>query len=351
MSGLEKYLVGGAVRDRLLGRESYDQDWVVVGATSEEMLRRGFKSIGKQYPVFLEPGTNQQHALARTERKIGKGHAGFLFDANRNTSLEMDLYRRDLTINAMAQTKDGRLIDPFNGRADLENRVLRHVSDAFVEDPLRVFRVARFAAQLPEFSIATETQKLMCTMQPTLAELPAERVWIEYNRAVHQPAPARFFQTVHETSIAEPWFASLDLLSLTRFVRTKSLSGTFVFASVGWIHNELRTVEHFEQLKAPKRVLEIARFVSAYGKSLAEYQNLEAGEILRQLTACTAFRPGTLFEDVYRATERCSRKDLSSLRELVERLTKLRVDSASGKEYGCELKIARIRLIEQELKG
>ena len=158
------YLVGGAVRDELLGLPVKERDWVVVGSTPHEMLSRKFQPVGKDFPVFLHPKTHEEYALARTERKTGKGYTGFQFHADPDVTLEDDLKRRDLTINAMAKTEDGELIDPYGGQADLKTRTFHHVSPAFSEDPVRILRVARFAAQLPEFHVHKDTNVLMQTM-------------------------------------------------------------------------------------------------------------------------------------------------------------------------------------------
>jgi len=157
---MEIYLVGGAVRDMLLGLPVKDRDWAVVGADAEEMLRLGYTPVGRDFPVFLHPDTHEEYALARTERKTAKGYAGFAFYADKNITLEQDLMRRDLTINAMAQAADGRLIDPFGGQRDLRQKILRHVSPAFAEDPVRILRTARFAARYG-FTVAAETMELM----------------------------------------------------------------------------------------------------------------------------------------------------------------------------------------------
>ena len=188
------YEVGGAVRDGLLGRANADRDYVVVGATPEEMVARGFRPVGRDSPVFLHPETNEEYALARTERKSGRGYHGFTFHAAPDVSLEADLARRDLTINAMARAADGTLVDPYGGEADLRARVLRHVSAAFAEDPLRVLRVARFAARL-DFTVAPETEALLRTIVDSgeLATLVPERVWQEIARALMEARPSRFF--------------------------------------------------------------------------------------------------------------------------------------------------------------
>ena len=186
------YRVGGAVRDELMGRAVVDTDWVVVGASPEMLLASGYRPVGKDFPVFLHPDTNEEHALARTERKHGRGYRGFEFFASPDVTLEEDLRRRDLTINAMARGEDGVLIDPFGGERDLRAGVLRHVSPAFAEDPLRVLRVARFAARFG-FVVAPETEALMRTLVASgeLAELSPERVWQELARGLMEPCPSR----------------------------------------------------------------------------------------------------------------------------------------------------------------
>lgn len=195
-STLQAYVVGGAVRDRLLGRPVSDRDWVVVGATPQQMLDAGFRQVGRDFPVFLHPGTHEEYALARTERKSGPGYHGFVVHADPGVTLEQDLARRDLTINAIAESADGRLIDPFGGQRDLQARVLRHVSPAFAEDPVRILRVARFAARFTDFTLAPETLALMCTMVAAgeVHALVAERVWQELARGLMEPLPSRLFE-------------------------------------------------------------------------------------------------------------------------------------------------------------
>ena len=210
---MEIYLVGGAVRDRLLGLPGQDRDYVVVGATPEEMTARGFKLVGADFPVFLHPETKEEYALARTERKSGRGYKGFTVYAGPDVALEDDLKRRDLTINAMAEDAGGRLIDPFGGAADLKRGVLRHVSRAFVEDPLRVLRVARFAARFG-FSVVPETLTLMgeIVAQGEMEALVPERVWAELERALGEKRPARFFEVLREVGALARIFPELDAL-------------------------------------------------------------------------------------------------------------------------------------------
>ena len=210
------YRVGGCVRDRLLNLPESDIDWVVTGATSEEMLALGYQSVGKDFPVFLHPETKQEYALARRERKTGPGYHGFEFDTDPSISIETDLLRRDLTINAMAEIQNGDLIDPYGGQHDLEMRVLRHVSEAFNEDPVRVLRVARFAARYHHlgFSLAPETAELIAQMGQSgeLESLVVERVWSEMSRALDEPHPEVFFQTLRNCDVLGILFPPIDAL-------------------------------------------------------------------------------------------------------------------------------------------
>ena len=213
---MKTYLVGGAVRDQLLGLPTHEYDWVVVGATPQEMLAQGYQQVGKDFPVFLHPETHDEHALARTERKSGSGYTGFICHADPEVTLEQDLLRRDLTINAIAQDSDGSLIDPYQGRRDLELRILRHVSPAFSEDPLRVLRIARFAARfhLLGFTIAPETQALMKQIVNSgeIAHLTAERAWKETEKALSTQSPQVFFQVLRDCGALAVLFPEIDNL-------------------------------------------------------------------------------------------------------------------------------------------
>jgi len=201
---VEIYLVGGAVRDKLLGLSVKEKDWVVIGETPESMVKQGFRPVGKDFPVFLHPKTHEEYALARTERKTAPGYKGFTVHAAPDVSLEQDLVRRDLTINAMALTPQGALIDPYGGRKDLEQRIFRHVSPAFAEDPVRILRLARFAARYAHlgFTLAEETRMLMQTMVTAgeVDHLVAERVWAELFKALGEKSPSAFFYTLKACS-------------------------------------------------------------------------------------------------------------------------------------------------------
>lgn len=213
---MQIYKVGGAVRDRLLQRPVTEVDWVVVGATAEEMLEQGFKPVGADFPVFLHPQSGEEYALARTERKSGRGYGGFTFFASPDVSLEDDLIRRDLTVNAIAEDEHGVLVDPYGGQRDLERRILRHVSPAFAEDPLRVLRVARFAARYAPlgFTVAEETLALMREIAESseLDALTPERSWKEISRALMEPRPDVFIQVLRDCGALKAWMPELDAL-------------------------------------------------------------------------------------------------------------------------------------------
>lgn len=213
---MEKYLVGGCVRDELLGLPAQDKDWVVVGATPAMMLQQGFMQVGKDFPVFLHPETKEEYALARTERKIGKGYYNFSCDYQPTVTLEEDLARRDLTINAIAKTMGGDIVDPYGGQRDLQQKILRHVSAAFSEDPVRILRVARFAARFAPlgFSIDPSTVQLMrqMVMAGEVDALVPERVWQEMYRALQEAAPEEFFICLRSCGALERIFPQLDRL-------------------------------------------------------------------------------------------------------------------------------------------
>ena len=213
---MQVYLVGGAVRDELLGRAVAERDWVVVNSTPAEMARLGYRQVGREFPVFLHPETNEEYALARLERKSGAGYRGFVTEFSPTVTLEQDLKRRDLTINAMARAPDGALVDPFGGRRDLEAHVLRHVSEAFVEDPVRMLRVARFAARFSPlgFGVAPETLELMRTMvrNGEVHALVPERVWQETERALGEPRPVAFFEVLRSCGALGAIFPEIEAL-------------------------------------------------------------------------------------------------------------------------------------------
>lgn len=214
---MKVFQVGGSVRDELLGVEPKDRDWVVVNSSPQEMEEKGFKPIGKDFPVFLHPETNEEYALARTERKSGVGYKGFNFYFDSSVTLEEDLKRRDFTINAMAKDDDGNIIDPFEGREDLKNKIFKHVSPAFEEDPLRVLRYARFKSyeQLHDFDLHEETKVLFARIVASteLNDLSSERVWMETKKALENKCSDQFFKTLIQFHLTDPWFIDLKSVS------------------------------------------------------------------------------------------------------------------------------------------
>ncbi len=328
--------MGGAVRDKLLGKPGKDSDWVVVGGTPEEMEEQNFKPVGKDFPVFLHPETKEEYALARTERKSGKGYKGFTFHTSTDITLEEDLARRDLTINAIAEDHTGKLIDPFNGKQDIADKILRHVSPAFVEDPLRVLRVARFAAQFG-FRIAPETMSLMKEISESgeLDALVPERVWNELERAMGETYPSRFVLALQACNALGILFPEIErlfgvpqpekyhpeidtgihtLMSLNQASRL-SQDPQIRFATL--VHDlgkgttpkeklpshhghEERGVKLIKALckryRAPKQYQELAIQVSRHHFSCHRIEEMRAETILKKLESMDAFRRPERFE-------------------------------------------------------
>ena len=303
---MEIYLVGGAVRDALLGLPVRERDWVIVGSTPEEMQRLGYRQVGRDFPVFLHPQTNEEYALARTERKVGPGHTGFVCHAGPDVTLEEDLRRRDLTVNAIAQANDGTLIDPWGGSADLSARRLRHVSEAFLEDPLRVFRVARFAAQLGAFGfrVESETLQLMTDMcrADVVAELAPERVWQEMAKALDTVSPGTFFEVLKRCGGMTRWFSELDALrGLPEFVneRGRRLSDPLDrFGALGWLLGEVEVVALTDRLRASNDHRRIALDVARHGRTLAGWRTADGAALFDTMKATGAVRQPEWFSRV-----------------------------------------------------
>jgi tRNA nucleotidyltransferase (CCA-adding enzyme) len=311
---LEIYAVGGAVRDELLGLPVVDRDYVVVGSTPEEMSALGYKPVGKDFPVFLHPQTHEQYALARTERKVARGYRGFQVYAAPDVTLEQDLERRDLTINAMARDRAGNLIDPFGGSADLERRLLRHVSPAFVEDPVRILRVARFAARFG-FTVAPETMALMRAMVANgeAEALVPERVWQEFSKGLMERRPGALFPVLHDAGLLKKLLPELDL----RFESANpanDASRVLVRALSRAAAADLRLAPRFalvvargmpaeitgvlsERLKATTDCRDLALLAARHLASVRRAAALDATGLLALLEGCDAFRrPGRLWD-------------------------------------------------------
>ena len=344
-----RFLVGGAVRDELLGRPVNDRDWVVVGATQAEMLAQGYVQVGRDFPVFLHPDTKEEHALARTERKQGSGHTGFVVHASPDVTLEEDLIRRDLTINAIAQDERGGLVDPFGGVRDIEQRRLRHVSEAFAEDPLRILRVARFASQLPDFVVAPETNALMSEMcrDDALAELSAERIWQEFVKALTAPAPQRFFAVLAACEGLTPWFDEIlgrDLEPWPATSPTAKALGRFVYLPLSEAE-----IEHLSaRLKVPKHFLETWRRHQRFRDVFANWQGQDAEELLGFFEQLKSFHDLQILGELLSLIEGA---DLAGLWGFAQALTtkEISVDVDPGPEYGRALHAARLEAISELL--
>ncbi|WP_209722617.1 multifunctional CCA addition/repair protein [Duganella sp. 1411] len=342
------YVVGGAVRDELLGLPVKDHDHVVVGATPDDMLAQGFRPVGKDFPVFLHPKTQEEYALARTERKTAPGYKGFVFHTSPDVTLEEDLIRRDLTINAIARADDGTLTDPFGGRRDIEQRVFRHVSDAFAEDPVRILRLARFAARYSDFRVAPETNALMrqMTEQGEVDALVPERVWQELSRGLMEDQPSRMFDVLRDCGALarilpeldvlwgvpqpEKWHPEIDTgvhvlqvidcaaragLELpARFACLMHDLGKGVTPSATWPahhgHEELgvKLVEQVcKRLKVPTDCRDLAVMTAREHGNVGRALQLRPNTIVKLLERCDAFRKPARFSQMLLATECDSR--------------------------------------------
>ena len=399
------YLVGGAVRDQLLGLDPKDNDWVVVGASQKEMLAQGYSQVGADFPVFIHPSTKEEFALARTERKNGKGYQGFECESSPDITLEEDLLRRDLTINAMALSADHELIDPFHGQQDLDSKTLRHVSPAFSEDPLRVLRVARFAARYFHlgFTIAKETRMLMSSMVSNgeLEHLVSERVWQETSRALTEPSPWVFFETLREVNCLEVLFPELDALfgipqpeqhhpeidcgihalltlkqacatsenPLIRFASLTHDLGKAQTDKANWPRHHghenkgLKPIKQMcDRLRIPNEFRDLALLVCEYHTHIHRAEELKSSTILKTLKNCDAFRRPERFKDILTCSKADSRGRtgyehidypqanffLSALDAAISVNIKTIINAGfEGKEIGIQLDKARVAEIQK----
>lgn len=345
---MQSYLVGGAVRDSLLGLAVKDRDYVVVGATPAHMLAVGFRAVGKDFPVFLHPQTQQEYALARTERKTGKGYKGFSVYADPDVTLEEDLARRDFTINAIAQAEDGSLIDPFNGQLDIQKKLLRHVTAAFSEDPVRILRAARFLARFTDFSVAAETMLLMREMVAAgeVNALVPERVWQEIAKGLMEKQPSRMFEMLRDCGALKVILPELDrlwgvpqtatyhpeidtgihVMMVIDYAAKQGYSLPVRFAALTHdlgkgttpadvlprhIGHELRSVDLIREvvarLRVPNDCKDLALVVAKYHGKLHAARQMKASTLLQFLEELDAFRQRARFEDFLLACECDSR--------------------------------------------
>ncbi|OCG19926.1 MULTISPECIES: CCA tRNA nucleotidyltransferase [unclassified Gilliamella] len=293
------YLVGGGVRDRLLHLPVADHDWVIVGATPDELLALGYQQVGKDFPVFLHPDTKEEYALARTERKFGKGYTGFICDFGKEITLEQDLMRRDLTINAIAMDENGNIIDPYHGVDDIKHKILRHISPAFREDPLRILRVARFAARFHQlgFIVAPQTLELMKQMVSAgeVSYLTPERVWKETEKALSTLNPQIYFQVLQQCGALKLLFPSLglstDIINALKKSALLTDDLTIRFAVLcAQLPNKSTAEVLCAKFKAPNNYTKVAIMVQQYRHDLERVQTLTAEQIVSLLNSIDVWR-------------------------------------------------------------
>ena len=302
------YLVGGAVRDKLLGLPVKERDFVVVGATEDDMTRLGYQRVGKEFPVYLHPKTREEYALARHERKTGPGYKGFAFDTSPAVTLEEDLLRRDLTINAMAESESGELIDPYGGANDLQKKILRHVSPAFSEDPVRILRVGRFLARFAHlgFTVAPDTMTLMRSMaqKGEVDALVAERVWKELERALSEQHPEKFFEVLAECDALKTLFPGITMQShgmdalknAARLSEDSAIRLAALLHEYGSIDNtQLRAL--CRRYRIPNAYFELAKLTAAHHQTALRAKTLSAVELLSLFNQLDYFRRGPRFAD------------------------------------------------------
>ena len=297
-------LVGGAVRDQLLGLPISDKDYVVIGSSPEQMIAAGFLPVGKDFPVFIDPITKSEYALARTERKVAAGYQGFAFQADPSVTIEQDLLRRDLTINAMALAPDGTVIDPYGGRRDLHAKVLRHVSDAFAQDPVRILRLSRFAARFSDFEVAPQTMVLMKQMviNGEVDALVAERVWQEMSRGLLETNPSRMFAVLNDCGalkIVAPEL-HLDATLLQTVDKAAQLACTLsvVFACLTRASNDLALL--CQRLRVPNHCADLSLIMQRERDALTQIKTMTPDAAVRLLERCDALRKPERFADALR---------------------------------------------------
>jgi tRNA nucleotidyltransferase (CCA-adding enzyme) len=352
------YEVGGAVRDELLGLPVKDRDYVVVGATPQEMIQLGYRPVGKDFPVFLHPETHEEHALARTERKTARGYHGFEFHSAPDVTLEQDLARRDLTINAIARDEDGSLVDPYNGAEDLSAGILRHVGPAFVEDPVRILRVARFAARFG-FDIAPETFELMRAMVENgeVDALVPERVWQELARGLMEKRPSRMLEVLQESGALDKVIPEIGALfedreqaqsaldALDAAAQTESLLEVR-FAALARALDPYAVDALADRLRLPASVRDLALLAARHANTIQDAKELDAESVLELLNAVDAWRRPERFEELLKAagaTERAATR-LRRAREAAAAIDAGAIAKASGKGDDIKTRVNAARL-------
>jgi tRNA nucleotidyltransferase (CCA-adding enzyme) len=345
---LEVYLVGGAVRDQLLGLPVRERDYVVVSATEQEMLDLGYSRVGKDFPVYLHPKTHEEYALARTERKTGRGYKGFAFNSDSSITLEEDLCRRDLTINAIAMTLDGKtLVDPFHGQKDLKQRIIRHVSPAFVEDPLRILRLARFAAYLTDFKVHPETMELLKKMvkDGELTDLAKERMWREWQKSLRTPQPTRFWEILQDCGAKLQLAAKLEISDRVRAaVNSVAIAQDemLCFASLFLDSPEECLADMSKHFALPRRFQQLALCVLQNFYAPQDLLVKNSAEILDCLAHWGLWRQGgfwgtlcQLWQGLY--TDAADQAAMTKLQQIAAGLLKITIANVDAELKGAEI--------------
>ncbi len=362
---MQIYLVGGAVRDQLLGFPVKERDWVVVGATAEEMLALGYQPVGKDFPVFLHPETKEEYALARTEKKVAKGYKGFQFYADPCVSLEEDLKRRDLTINAMARDAEGRLIDPYNGQQDLCDRLLRHVSNAFSEDPVRILRLARFAARFSDFTTHPDTIHLMQTMveMGEVNALVAERVWKECEKALACVAPERFFKSLNDAHALTILFPCGDHFAENQraLIRACKLSDNPIVRFAAWsaTQSPLDHQNWSSHYRIPVAFKELTSLVIHHSKEYIRLaQKPDTQDLLQLLVKTGGLRDAYKLDLFQKACSALNDIDLNAWNKRIQRINQALIQTGTkefqeaglqGKDFADALYQKRLRIVGEML--
>jgi tRNA nucleotidyltransferase (CCA-adding enzyme) len=346
------YLVGGAVRDQLLGRKPRENDYVVVGVTPELMIKKGFKQVGKDFPVFLHPKTNEEYALARTEKKSGTGYHGFTTHFDATITLEQDLIRRDLTINAIAQDENNQIIDPYHGYRDIQDKKLRHVSEAFIEDPLRVLRVARFQAMLPDFSIDPKTMTLMqsiCKTAHEIQSLSNERIWLEINKSAELARFDLFWRTLHTSLCLKALKLDVDIEKLTYDIQNSQAEGVLRFVSGLW-QQPSHVLQQLLTMQPPNHIKHALTLIITHKETFLNPYEASAEQVMVAIQTLDPYRRA---ERALNLLSTLPTKQISLWKDLCKQLTDLNYHSIIAKskpnEIAEHIKAVRIEVIMRSL--
>ena len=359
---MKVYLVGGAVRDKLLNLSTKEHDWVVVGSNPEEMMSLGYKPVGSEFPVFLHPKTKEEYALARTEKKSGKGHKGFTFDSHQSVTLEQDLKRRDLTINAIALSKEGNFIDPCKGKDDIKNKLLRKVSESFDEDPLRVLRVARFASKLKHLDFVIEEKTLLSMKKISnsgeLKTLPKERIWLETLKALNEKDPQEYFKMLYECKAMGELVEGCDInLDFFKKIIAKITGGKGRWLALVACASKKESLG--EAFGVPKKLNLMSTILKKLIKFGKDIKLKKSDEVLNLLEEIDGFRRNERFLEVnevykaYKPLEPLLLKDFIDWEKLTNKLLKVKPSSSKlkGKEIAHDLRLKRIKIIEEQFNS